>query len=569
MANLSEDNQFPATVYQIEPSDLVLGGPAGVVNLQAGQLTRRTRWLYNWIADNVVASALAGKLLRLDNLGRLPADITGNAATADRWQTLRKLSLSGDAMGSALLDGGSDPTLVLQLAATTVAAGNYGAADKTLSLSVNAQGRLTAASHQAIQLALAQVSGLVAALNGKQASLGFTPESTANKGAANGYAGLGADGKIPAGQLPALAITDTFVVASEAALLALMAEPGDVAIRTDLRRSFILRAAPAGTLANWQELLTPDNQVASINGQTGAVVLSAASVGAAAVAHSHALPIGDGGIQRLSLNSGQQLNFAAGSNVALAFNDATKTVTISTSGQISGNVESAGRWQFARALSLTGDITGSIALDGSADTYLAATLANTGVVAGSYGSATHIPVLTFDTKGRVTAASLQPIAPGWDAITSKPTTLAGYGITDAASLAGNTFTAPQTIAGSLPAGTALATIGSTGQGLMLRASGNGGTASAAVLTFLRPGSYGAYFGLDVDNKWKVGGWSAGAVAYELWHAGNSTRFTGSLPWASLTGTPTTLAAAGITDAAPLSHSHAGLSPARVLFFANF
>ena len=43
---------------------------------------------------------------------------------------------------------------------------------------------------------------------------------------------------------------------------------------------------------------------------------------------------------------------------------------------------------------------------------------------------------------------------------------------------------------------------------------------AAFMTFHRTGSYASYFGLDTDNVWKVGGWSAGAVAYKIWHAGN-------------------------------------------------
>jgi hypothetical protein len=43
---------------------------------------------------------------------------------------------------------------------------------------------------------------------------------------------------------------------------------------------------------------------------------------------------------------------------------------------------------------------------------------------------------------------------------------------------------------------------------------------AAFMTFHRTGSYASYFGLDTDNVWKVGGWSAGAVAYKIWHEGN-------------------------------------------------
>lgn len=93
------------------------------------------------------------------------------------------------------------------------------------------------------------------------------------KGANNGVATLDSSGKIPASQLPTLAITDTFVVASQSAMLALTAQVGDVAVRTDINKSFILRTSPATTLANWQELLSPPNAVTSVNGKTGTVVL--------------------------------------------------------------------------------------------------------------------------------------------------------------------------------------------------------------------------------------------------------------------------------------------------------
>jgi hypothetical protein len=94
---------------------------------------------------------------------------------------------------------------------------------------------------------------------------------TAQKGAANGLATLGSDSKIPTAQLPALAITDTFVVASQAAMLALTAETGDVAVRTDLNKSFILAGTNPATLVHWQELLTPTDAVLSVFGRTGAV----------------------------------------------------------------------------------------------------------------------------------------------------------------------------------------------------------------------------------------------------------------------------------------------------------
>ena len=76
------------------------------------------------------------------------------------------------------------------------------------------------------------------------------------------------------------------------------------------------------------------------------------------------------------------------------------------------------------AVSITGDATGS----GTGAITL--TLANTGVIAGTY------PKVTVDSKGRVTAGSTLSASDipslDWSKITSgKPTTVDGYGITDA------------------------------------------------------------------------------------------------------------------------------------------
>lgn len=113
----------------------------------------------------------------------------------------------------------------------------------------------------------------------KQPALGFTPENVANKNKANGYAGLDASGKIVSSVLPDITISDTFVVATESAMLALNAQVGDIAIRTDLVKTFILKTEPATTLANWQEILTPASPVQSVNGKTGNVTLAKGDVG--------------------------------------------------------------------------------------------------------------------------------------------------------------------------------------------------------------------------------------------------------------------------------------------------
>lgn len=75
-------------------------------------------------------------------------------------------------------------------------------------------------------------------------------------------------------------------------------------------------------------------------------------------------------------------------------------------------------WQLIMP-AFTGDATstaGSTAL----------TLANSGVTAGSYGSATAVPVITFDAKGRATTASSVTVTPAWTSITGIPAGISSY-----------------------------------------------------------------------------------------------------------------------------------------------
>jgi len=79
----------------------------------------------------------------------------------------------------------------------------------------------------------------------------------AEKAAANGVATLDASGLILPAQLPPLAISSTTLVATQTAQLALTSQSGDVAVRTDLAKSFIHNGGTTGTMSDWTELLTP------------------------------------------------------------------------------------------------------------------------------------------------------------------------------------------------------------------------------------------------------------------------------------------------------------------------
>ncbi len=131
----------------------------------------------------------------------------------------------------------------------------------------------------------------------------------------------------------------------------------------------------------------------------------------------------------------------------------------------------ANRLKTARTITMSGDGTWSVSFDGNGNVTAAMTLANSGVAAGTYRS------VTVDGKGRVIAAT-------------NPTTLAGYGITDA--LLASSYTAADVL-------TKLKTVDGAASGL-----------DADLLD----GQQGSYY----------------------------------LAWGSLTGKPTTLAGYGITDA---------------------
>lgn len=115
---------------------------------------------------------------------------------------------------------------------------------------------------------------------------GTQPASTITGLAAVATSGSASDittGSLPNSVLPPLAISETFPVASEAAMLALSAQQGDVAVRSDLNKSFILRTNSPSVLGDWSELLTPTDAVTSVAGKVGVVSLVKGDVGLGSV----------------------------------------------------------------------------------------------------------------------------------------------------------------------------------------------------------------------------------------------------------------------------------------------
>jgi|TARA_A100001011_G_scaffold157635_2_gene166153 hypothetical protein len=90
---------------------------------------------------------------------------------------------------------------------------------------------------------------------------------------------------------------------------------------------------------------------------------------------------------------------------------ATTNFAGALTGDVTGNSDTATALANARTITIDGDVDATAtAFDGSQNITLTTTLDNTGVSAASYGSSTAIPVITVDSKGRITAATTAAIS---------------------------------------------------------------------------------------------------------------------------------------------------------------
>jgi phage-related tail fiber protein len=120
-------------------------------------------------------------------------------------------------------------------------------------------------------------------------------------------------------------------------------------------------------------------------------------------------------------------NLTAARTLSINVNDADRTVSLSGNLTVNSAATISGTNTGDQTITLTGDVTGT----GTGS--FATTLANSGVTAGTYNNvATEVRPFTVDAKGRITSiGTAVTIAPTFANVASKPTTLSGYGITDA------------------------------------------------------------------------------------------------------------------------------------------
>ncbi|MHA8083514.1 hypothetical protein ACST14_08835 [Aquirufa sp. A-Brett2-15D] len=213
------------------------------------------------VADGAVTDA---KIASVSG-SKVTGNITGNAstatlaATATSANTATKLTTARTINGTPF-DGTADITI------TT----NASTLSGTIGL-VNGGTGASTASGARTNLGLVIGTDVLA-----QRTFGTAANSAATdfvaateKGANNGVATLGNNGKIPSVQIPAISFQNVNVVNSDATMTNIAgAQVGSIAIRTDNNNNYVLSALPATTLSNWIALATPVS-VSSINGFAG------------------------------------------------------------------------------------------------------------------------------------------------------------------------------------------------------------------------------------------------------------------------------------------------------------
>lgn len=290
------------------------------------------------VTFNQVTAAIIGNVT-----GNLTGDVTGNADTATALETARTIQLSGDVTGSASFDGSANINI-------TAAVQD----DSHAHLISNVDGLQNALD------AKVPTSRTITAGNGLTGGGDLSANRTLTVGGGSGITVNAND----------IAIDSSYTGFDGRYYTETEADSRFVNVTGDTITGH-LGIGGTATDANWGDS-THGNTEVSIDGGGGYGVLHFRGDGAGSTDTRYSVGVGDGifymayddvdGVHRAKINASHQLILNEGSGDQRAFHD--------------GYHPNADKWTTARTLSLSGDASGSVSWDGSANATLSVAVAN-------------------------------------------------------------------------------------------------------------------------------------------------------------------------------------------------
>ncbi len=350
------------------------------------------------------------------NAQNYAANLVANVATS--------FEVAGDSGTSKTITSGSDTlsilggtgltsvtsntdTITINLDNTAVTGGSYGNANTAASFTVDAQGRLTAASQNAISILASQVSDFSANARATISVSGSELAYNSSTGVIS-FASAG---------VTSLTGTANEVEVSAANGAVTVGLPSNVTIGQDLTVTGNLTVQGNTTTLNTETLAVEDNKVLLNSSVTGSPSADAGIEIERGTSNNVEIRWNETSDKWTFTNDGTTyVNIASNTDVSNSYSNATTytdnaisnvnntIANISTSfgvGGDSGNIQSI--TSGLDVLTIAGG-TGLSSVASNTDT-ITINLDNTTVTAASYGNANTIPSFTVDAQGRLTAAS--------------------------------------------------------------------------------------------------------------------------------------------------------------------